>query len=186
MIRNPVGVSPDNRLKHDVFIWSCSNHVICSNRFTSRSCPCWRTAGDTTRPAKIAGIQANNYGRSFCARVAVNTRRTDCRGLLAVIFVGFPDNNMLIVVVRRKHEQADVKFHWLPRLCVNLKASIRVQQKTLKRHWYSLRAKAFRSRRIISEKRHYEPRARELVCNESSGRPSVTRTAHCRIRKEHL
>jgi hypothetical protein len=38
---------------------------------------------------------------------------------LAVIFVGFPDNNMLIVVVRRKHEQADVKFHWLPRLCVN-------------------------------------------------------------------
>jgi hypothetical protein len=31
-----------------------------------------------------------------------------------------------------------------------------------------------------------EPRARELVCNESIGIPSVTRTAHCCIRKEHL
>ena len=71
--------------------------------------------------------------------------------------------------------QPDVKFHWPPRLCVNRRASIRVRKKTLMRHWYSLRAKAFRSRRIISEKRHYEPRARDLVCNESIGIPSVTR-----------
>jgi integrase len=58
-----------------------------------------------------------------------------------------------------------------------LKTSIRVQQNTLKTHWYSLETNAFRSRRTISEKRHYEPRARELVCNESIGILSVTRTA---------
>jgi len=66
------------------------------------------------------------------------------------------------------------------------KGERRAKCPVLKRHWYSLRAKAFRSRRIISEKRHYEPRARELVSNESIGIPSVTRTAHCCIRKELL
>jgi len=35
-------------------------------------------------------------------------------------------------------------------------------------------------------KRHFEPRARELLCNESIGMLSVTRTAHCCIRKELL
>jgi hypothetical protein len=53
-------------------------------------------------------------------------------------------------------------------------------------HWYLPDAKAFRLRRIISEKRHYEPRARELVCGELIGIHSVTRTARCCIRKELL
>jgi len=55
-------------------------------------------------------------------------------------------------------------------------------------HWYLPKAKkAFRSRRIISEKGHYEPPARELVSNESIGILFVvTRTARCCIRKELL
>jgi len=54
-----------------------------------------------------------------------------------------------------------------PAVVRELKTSIRVQQNTHQTHWYSLKTKAFLSRRIISEKRHNEPRARQLVCNES-------------------
>ena len=37
---------------------------------------------------------------------------------------------------------------------------------------------------LVSEKRHCEPRAAELVCKESIAIVSVTRTAHGCIRKE--
>src|SRR5216684_2285551 len=52
--------------------------------------------------------------------------------------------------------------------------------------WFLLLTKACRSRRIISEKRHSEPRARELLCSESIGIPSVRSTGRCCIRGELL
>ncbi len=84
----------------------------------------------------------------------------------------------------RYPERAGVRFLWLQPFCVSSRDTTHGRMITLRVLWFFRLTKALRFLRSISERSPYVPRARELVCNESIGTHSATRTAPCCTPKE--